>query len=84
MHKITPCLLLAAILGGCNAQTTAPPSEKLPPITAQTHVAIAAADMVLAQLPATVVQPPGARVAVATPFAGLVRSVHVQPGQVVR
>ena len=30
------------------------------------------------------VQPPGARVAVATPFAGLVRSVHVQPGQVVR
>jgi len=40
--------------------------------------------MVLAQVPAIVVQPPGARIAVATPFAGLVRSVHVQPGQAVR
>mgnify|MGYP002778555644 CR=1 FL=1 len=50
----------------------------------KTAVAAAAGEMVLATLPATVVQPPGARVAVAAPFAGLVRDVAVQPGQAVR
>ncbi|QHL91143.1 efflux RND transporter periplasmic adaptor subunit [Sphingomonas changnyeongensis] len=39
--------------------------------------------MTLATLSATVVQPPGSRVAVAAALPGLVRSVHVQPGQVV-
>ena len=40
--------------------------------------------MVLAELSATVVQPPGARAAVASPYPGLVQAVLVQPGQAVR
>jgi len=76
-------LLLAAVLSGCGSDAP-PDAPDLPPVTPQTAVAMAAGEMLLAELPATVVQPPGARVAVTPAFAGLVQSVAVQPGQAVR
>lgn len=76
---ILPLLLLPAC-----GDTAPPPPPALPPVTPQTAVARPAAEMVLAALPATVVQPPQARVAVAAPFAGTIRDVRVQPGQAVR
>jgi cobalt-zinc-cadmium efflux system membrane fusion protein len=75
--------LIAAALTGCGQQTPDPAPQQVPQIAVRTAVAVAATEMTLAHLPATVVQPPGARVAVATPLAGRVRSVHVQPGQTV-
>lgn len=75
---------LAALLAGCGGKDSAPAAEPVRAITPQTAVAAAATEMVVGELPASVVQPPGARVAVATPFAALVRSVHVQPGQAVQ
>lgn len=84
MIRQAATLFLAAALAGCGqtAPDTAPQQPQQ--IAARTAVAAAATDFTLAQLPATVVQPPGARIAVATPFDGLVRSIHVQPGQAVR
>lgn len=76
-------LLLAAVLAGCGSETL-PPAPPVPQISPKTAVAAAAAEMVLAELPATVVQPPGSTVAVAAPFAGMVRDVKVQPGQSVQ
>lgn len=84
MFRPAAPLLIAAALAGCSQTAPAPAPEAPAQIEARTAVAVAATDMILAQLSATVVQPPGARVAVATPFAGLVRSVHVQAGQVVQ
>uniref|UniRef100_UPI0028A78FC9 efflux RND transporter periplasmic adaptor subunit n=1 Tax=Sandarakinorhabdus sp. TaxID=1916663 RepID=UPI0028A78FC9 len=83
MFRHAAQLLIAAALTGCGQPAPDPAPQKVPQIAARTAIAAAAPEMTLAQLPATVVQPPGARVAVATPFAGLVRSVHVQPGQTV-
>jgi cobalt-zinc-cadmium efflux system membrane fusion protein len=74
---------VAVAIAGCSASETAAPPPA-PPMAVKTAVAVAAGEMVLATLPATVVQPPGARVAVAAPFPGLVRDVAVQPGQAVR
>jgi cobalt-zinc-cadmium efflux system membrane fusion protein len=84
MFRYFAPLFLAVALSGCGQTTPEPAPEQPPQIAARTAVAAVAGEMALAQLPATVVQPPGARVAVSTPFAGLVRSVHVQPGQAVR
>jgi len=84
MFRHAASVLIAATLSGCGQTTPDPAPQRPKPIAARTAVAAAATEMTLAQLPATVVQPPGSRVAVATPFAGLVRSVHVQPGQVVQ
>lgn len=84
MFRLAAPVLLAAVLTGCD-QPAADPAPRTPPqIAARTAIAAPATEMTLAQLPATVVQPPGARVAVATPLAGLVQSVHVQAGQAVR
>jgi cobalt-zinc-cadmium efflux system membrane fusion protein len=84
MFRHAAPLIVAAVLTGCGQPMTEPAPAKPPQTIARTAVSAAAAEMTLATLPATVVQPPGARVAVATPFAGLVESVHVQPGQAVR
>jgi cobalt-zinc-cadmium resistance protein CzcA len=75
---IMPLVLLSA----CG--DSAPPPPALPPLIPATAVARPAAEIILAELPATVVQPPQARVAVAAPFAGMLREVRVQPGQAVR
>lgn len=78
-----PLLLIAAALAGCSAE--APPAAvAAPQVRAETALARAATEIVLAELPATAVPPPGASVAVAAPFAGMVRDVHVQPGQAVQ
>ncbi len=74
---------LAVLLAACGGDALPPPAPP-PAIAPQTALAVPAGQMILAELPASVVQPPGARAAVATPFAGLVQSVHVQPGQAVR
>ncbi len=84
MFRPAAPLFIAAALAGCSQTAPAPAPEAPAQIAARTAVAAPATDMILAELPATVVQPPGARVAVATPFAGLVRSVHVQAGQAVQ
>ncbi len=84
MFRPVALLLVAAMLTGCGQAAPDPEPTTPPRIAARTAIAEAATEMTLAQLPAMVVQPPGSRVAVSTPFAGLVRSVHVQPGQVVR
>ena len=76
-------LLTLLLLAACD-DATPPPPPALPPVAPKTAVARPAAEMVLAELPATVVQPPQARVAVAAPFAGTLRDVRVQPGQAVR
>ncbi len=76
-------MLLAAVLAGCGSDAP-PPAAQVPQISPKTAVAAAAAEMVLAELPAIVVQPPGSNVAVAAPFAGIVRDVKVQPGQAVQ
>ncbi|WP_439532621.1 efflux RND transporter periplasmic adaptor subunit [Polymorphobacter sp.] len=83
MKRLVPPLLMAAILVGCG-EDPPPPAPVLPVVAPKTAVAQAAAEVVVAELPATVVQPPGSRVAVAAPFAGMVQSVAVQPGQAVR
>jgi cobalt-zinc-cadmium efflux system membrane fusion protein len=77
-------LLLPLLLISACGDSAPPPPPALPPVTPQTAVARPAVEMVLAELPATVVQPPQARVAVAAPFAGTLREVRVQPGQAVR
>jgi cobalt-zinc-cadmium efflux system membrane fusion protein len=74
----------ALVLGGCDGGSTPAPAPALPLVTPQTAVASPATEMALAELPATVVQPPGSRVAVAAPFAGMVQSVEVQPGAAVK
>jgi cobalt-zinc-cadmium efflux system membrane fusion protein len=75
-------LLTAAALAGCGSDAP-PPTPPALQISPQTAIAKVAAEMVIAELPATVVQPPGSIVAVAAPFAGMVRDVKVQPGQAV-
>jgi cobalt-zinc-cadmium efflux system membrane fusion protein len=80
MTRFALPLILIAALSACDAAAP-PPPPPAPVVTPQTAVARAATEMVLAELPATVVQPPGARVAVAAPFAGMIREVRVQPGQ---
>lgn len=77
-------ILLVAGVSGCDSADPPAPAAKAPQVTPQTAVARAATEVVLAELPATVVQPPGSRVAVAAPFAGMVRDVLVQPGQAVQ
>jgi cobalt-zinc-cadmium efflux system membrane fusion protein len=84
MMRILTLLMLAAALAGCDGDAAPPDAPALPSVAPQTAVAAPADEMMLAELPATVVQPPGARVAVAPAFAGLVQSVAVQPGQAVR
>lgn len=84
MLKHAAPLFVAAVLAGCGQGAPDAPPPPPPQIAARTATAAPASELTLAQLPASVVQPPGARVAVATPFAGLVQSVHVQPGQAVR
>ncbi len=84
MQKALPFLIIAAALAGCGAPQTPSAPVPEPQVAAQAATAVAATEMVIAELPATVVQPPGARVAVAAPFPGLVQQVAVQPGQAVR
>lgn len=84
MQKSLPFLMTAAALVGCGSPQSPSAPAPAPQVAAQTAVAVAATELVLAELPATVVQPPGARVAVAAPFPGLVQQVAVQPGQAVR
>lgn len=84
MRKIPPVLIIAAVLAGCGSTQTPTAPATPPQVAAQTVLAAAATEVVLAELPATVVQPPGARVAVAAPFPGLVQQVAVQPGQAVQ
>jgi cobalt-zinc-cadmium efflux system membrane fusion protein len=74
--------LITAALAGCSSEAP-PPAPPVPQVSPKTAVAQAASEMVIAELPATVVQPPGSNVAVAAPFAGMVRDVKVQPGQAV-
>lgn len=77
-------LLLAVLLAACDSGGAPPSAPALPAIAPDTAIARPATELVLSELPATVVQPPGSRVAVAAPIAGMVQSVLVQPGQVVR
>lgn len=83
MKRHALLIFIAAALAGCGSDAPSP-APPVPPISPTTAVATAAAEMVLAELPATVVQPPGSSVAVAAPFAGMVRDVKVQPGQAVQ
>ncbi|GGI92498.1 multidrug transporter [Polymorphobacter multimanifer] len=83
MKRHVALILLASALAGCGSDTP-PPPPAVQPISPQTATARPAAEMVLAELPASVVQPPGSSVAVAAPFAGMVRDVMVQPGQAVQ
>ncbi len=87
MNRISITLFLATILSGCDGSAPPPPpplpARVLPVVTPETALAAPAAEMVLADVPATIVQPPGSRVAVGAPFAGMVQSVRVQPGQAV-
>lgn len=84
MIRSLSLILLAAAVSGCDGGGAPPEPPVLPVVAPQTAPATAAGEMVLAELPATVVQPPGARVAVATPFAGIVERVAVQAGQAVQ
>lgn len=84
MKRSISLILFAAAVSGCDGGGTPPEAPVLPVVAPQTAQATAAGEMVLAELPATVVQPPGARVAVATPFAGIVERVAVQAGQAVQ
>ena len=74
-------MVMLVAVAGCDKAPA--PAPDLPELSPRTAVAAATTDMLVAELPALVVQPPGARVAVAAPFAGLVRNVMVQPGQAV-
>lgn len=78
-----PVGFACALLGCGSNEATAPPDKPVA-IAARTAMAMPAADVGLATVPATVVQPPGSRVAVTSPFSGMVRFVLVQPGQLVR
>lgn len=85
-------LFVAAAIAGCDSSDAPAPGAGVDDgvgagvgvAAPQTAAAMPAAEMVLAELPATVVQPPGSRVAVAVTFAGMVQSINVQPGQAVQ
>ncbi|MEN9932519.1 MAG: hypothetical protein RIS17_1092, partial [Pseudomonadota bacterium] len=59
MSRILPMLLVGSLLAGCGGKDTAPAAEPVRAIAPTTAVAAAATEMVLGELPATVVQPPG-------------------------
>jgi cobalt-zinc-cadmium efflux system membrane fusion protein len=83
MRSLAGFFSLTLLLAACDsAPAPAPAPPPFMPATA-TATATPASELLLAELPATVVQPPGSRVAVAAPLAGLVREVLVQPGQAV-
>jgi len=84
MKLALPLLLLAASLSGCDKPSAPAPATAAPKIAPKTAIAAPAVEIMLAELPAMVVQPPGARVAVAAPFPGLVQEVLVQPGEAVK
>ena len=82
-----PALIMAALLGG-GASVTArelviKPDQMEPFDIRATEVRLAQKSIVAA-LPATVIPPMNARIAVAAPFAGTVVKVHVLPGQAVK
>jgi len=77
-------LSVAALLTGCDGSAPPAPTSPQPVVAPKTAVTQPAAEFMLADLPATVVQPPGSRVAVTAPFAGMVQSVRVQPSQAVQ
>jgi cobalt-zinc-cadmium efflux system membrane fusion protein len=79
MKAFAGLLVLSIALSGCNSAPA--PAPAAPEIAPATATAVAASEVMLATLPATVVQPPGSRVAVAAPFPGIVQDVLVQPGQ---
>lgn len=84
MPKRVAWIAICVALSSCADKAPDRDAARPVPVSPRTAVSAAARDVTLATLPATVVQPPGARVAVVTPLPGLVRSVHVQPGQMVR
>ncbi|PPQ26957.1 hypothetical protein CCR94_21275 [Rhodoblastus sphagnicola] len=81
-----------ALLLGCDASLAAQDVDKELPIKADQmeQFDVRAVDVRLAQksivvaLPATIIPPMNARIAVAAPFAGTVLNLHVLPGQTVR
>lgn len=81
MKAVAGLLSLTLLLAGCDSAPAPAPAP--PPLAPATAAATPASELLLAELPASVVQPPGSRVAVAAPLAGLVREVLVQPGQAV-
>jgi cobalt-zinc-cadmium efflux system membrane fusion protein len=81
MRSLAGFFSLTLLLAACDSAPAPAPAP--PPLMPATATATPASELLLAELPATVVQPPGSRVAVAAPLAGLVREVLVQPGQAV-
>jgi cobalt-zinc-cadmium efflux system membrane fusion protein len=85
-----PALLLAAL--GCDAALAAQKvgreltirPEQMQQFYAREAEVRLAPKSIVASLPATIVSPMNARVAVAAPFAGTVVKLHVLPGQAVR
>jgi cobalt-zinc-cadmium efflux system membrane fusion protein len=83
--------ILAASLA-CTLTMPALAADRVVPVTAaqrqalgiRTGVAHAAKGAPIAQLPATIAPPPGARIAVSAPFAGVIRQSHAVSGQAVR
>jgi cobalt-zinc-cadmium efflux system membrane fusion protein len=84
MRPLVCLALLPLLLSGCDRGGSEASAPTPAPISPKTVRAEAAREVGLTLLPAMVVQPPGARVAVAAPFAGMVQSVAVQPGQAVK
>ena len=82
-----PALIMAALLGGVASVTARElvikPDQMEPFDIRATEVRLAQKSIVAA-LPATVIPPMNARIAVAAPFAGTVVKVHVLPGQAVK
>ena len=82
-----PALIMAALLGGVASVTARElvikPDQMEPFDIRATEVRLAQKSIVAA-LPATVIPPMNARIAVAAPFAGTVLKLHVLPGQAVK
>jgi len=94
-HRFRSCLpsfLLLAALLGCDASLAASEvarelavtPDQLAQFDARAAEVRAAQKSIVTALPATIIPPMNARVAVAAPFAGTVVKLHVLPGQSVR
>ncbi|WP_416908055.1 MAG: efflux RND transporter periplasmic adaptor subunit [Polymorphobacter sp.] len=81
MKRSLPLLLL---LAACNSAPDAPADTPARQVDATTAAATPASEVTLATVPGTIVQPPGARVAVTATLGGTAAQVLVQPGEAVR
>jgi cobalt-zinc-cadmium efflux system membrane fusion protein len=83
-HRWLPALLLVAACGSGGEDAAPPPRAPAESQAPKTVAARPASDAPLGIVPAVVTLPPEARVAVTTPFAGMVSRIHVIEGQQVR